>query len=76
MDVSLVTTKGRVVIPVMIRRKYGIKAGAKIYFSDDNNKIIMHPITEKTIDLNKGILGTKGRLLRKLMEEKLSILHK
>ncbi len=30
----------------------------------------MLPLTEETIDKNIGFLGTKGKLLRKLMAEK------
>jgi len=76
MDVSVITTKGRIIIPVKIRRKYGIKVGNKVHFSDYNGKIILHPITEKAIDRNIGVLGTKGRLLRKLLEEKLCMFYK
>ncbi len=70
MEVSIVTTKGQVVIPAKIRRKYGIKIGTKIQFEEGNGEIIMLPLTEETIDKNIGFLGTKGKLLRKLMTEK------
>ncbi len=70
MEVSVVTTKGQVVIPAKIRRKYGIKIGTKIQFEEENGEIIMLPLTEETIDKNIGFLGTKGELLRKLMAEK------
>lgn len=32
----------------------------------------MLPLTEETIDKNIGFLGTKGKLLKKLLEEKKS----
>lgn len=67
MDVSVVTTKGQVVIPAKLRKKYGIKVGTKIQFEEDNGEIIMLPLTEETIDKNIGFLGTKGKLLRKLL---------
>ncbi|MFC2133800.1 AbrB/MazE/SpoVT family DNA-binding domain-containing protein [Bacteroidota bacterium] len=70
MEVSVVTTKGQVVIPAKIRRKYGIKIGTKIQFSEEDGEITLHPITEETIEQNLGLLGTKGKLLKKLMEEK------
>lgn len=72
MEVSVVTTKGQVVIPAKLRRKYGIKIGTKIQFADENGEIIMLPLTEDTIDKNIGFLGTKGKLLKKLLEEKKS----
>ena len=70
MESSIVTTKGQVVIPAKIRRKYGIKIGTKIQFEEKNGEIIILPLTEEIIDKNIGFLGTKGKLLRKLMAEK------
>ncbi len=70
MEVSVVTTKGQVVIPAKLRKKYGIKIGTRIQFEEENGEITMLPLTEETVDKNIGFLGTKGKLLRKLMEEK------
>ena len=70
MEVSVVTTKGQVVIPAKLRRKYGIKTGTKIQFAEQNGEIIMLPLTEETIDQNIGFLGTKGKLLKILLQEK------
>ncbi|NOX18280.1 MAG: AbrB/MazE/SpoVT family DNA-binding domain-containing protein [Chlorobi bacterium] len=70
MDVSAVTTKGQVVIPARLRRKYGIKIGTKIQFWEENGEIKIFPITEEVIDGNIGLLKTKGKLLKKLKEEK------
>ena len=41
MESSIVTTKGQVVIPAKIRRKYGIKIGTKIQFEEKNGEIII-----------------------------------
>ena len=70
METSIVTTKGQVVIPSKIRRKYGIKDGTKVHFMDEKNGIILVPVTSEMIRNNFGILGTKGRLLKVLAEEK------
>ncbi len=70
MDIAVVTTKGQVVIPAKFRKKFGIKTGTKIQFTEENGEIILFPITEATIDDNIGFLGTKGKLLKKFMEEK------
>lgn len=70
MNISVVTTKGQVVIPAELRRKYGIKSGTKIQFREENGEIKLFPITEEVIDKNIGFLGTKGKLLKKFMEEK------
>lgn len=70
MDIAVVTTKGQVVIPAKFRKKFGIKIGTKIQFTEDNGEIKLFPITEETIDDNIGLLKTKGKLLKKLKDEK------
>jgi AbrB family looped-hinge helix DNA binding protein len=70
MEISAVTTKGQIVIPARLRRKYGIKIGTKIQFREEDGEIKLFPITEEIIDKNVGFLGTKGKLLAKLKEEK------
>ena len=70
MDTSVVTVKGQVVIPSRLRRKYGIKSGTLIHFSEANGEIRMVPITHDVIETNIGFLGTKGKLMRALTEEK------
>lgn len=70
MDTSIVTTKGQVVIPSKIRRKYKIKSGTRIHFLEDKGEIKIVPLTAELIRSNFGILGTKGKLLKALMEEK------
>lgn len=69
---SMVTMKGQVVIPSRLRHKYGIKNGTRVHFYDDEKKgeIRIVPITPEVIEKNFGFLGTKGRLLKALMEEK------
>lgn len=64
------TSKGQVVIPSKIRKKFGIKIGTKIHFSDEGKVIKIIPVTKEIIDQNAGILETKGKLLRALMKEK------
>ena len=70
MEKSIVTTKGQVVIPSKLRKKYGIKGGTMIQFIESEGEIRMVPITEEMIRRNVGFLGTKGRLLKALMDEK------
>ena len=70
MDSSVVTTKGQVVIPSKLRRKYGIKSGTLVQFYEADGEIRIVPITHELIRNNAGFMGTKGKLLRALMEEK------
>ena len=70
METSIVTSKGQVVIPSKLRRKYGIKNGTRIHFFEVNGEMRIVPVTPELIDKNIGLLGTKGRLMRALQEEK------
>ncbi|MEO8209776.1 MAG: AbrB/MazE/SpoVT family DNA-binding domain-containing protein [bacterium] len=70
METSIVTVKGQVVIPSKLRKKFGIRNGTKIHFYDEGKDIRMVAITPEMIDSNFGFLGTKGKLLKALMDEK------
>ncbi len=70
MKTSIVTSKGQVVIPSKLRRKYGIKNGTRIHFYEVNGEMRIVPVTPELIDKNIGLLGTKGKLMRALQEEK------
>lgn len=70
METSVVTIKGQIVIPSKIRRRFGIKSGTKVHFVEGKNEIKIVPITKELIKSNFGILGTKGKLLNSLKEEK------
>ena len=70
METSIVTSKGQVVIPSKLRRKYGIKNGTRIHFYEVNEEMRIVPVTPELIDKNIGLLGTKGKLMRALLEDK------
>ena len=70
MDKTVVTAKGQIVIPLKLRRKHGIKKGTPVAFFERNSEIVLQPITDEYIRSLVGILGTKGKVLRTLMEEK------
>ena len=70
MDKTAVTIKGQVVIPVKLRRKFGIKKGTQVFLYERDGEIIIRPITDEYIQSMAGVTGTKGRLLKALMEEK------
>ncbi|HHT9116615.1 MAG TPA: AbrB/MazE/SpoVT family DNA-binding domain-containing protein [Candidatus Wunengus californicus] len=70
MKTSIVTSKGQVVIPSKLRRKYGIRNGTRVHFFEVNGEIRIVPVTPELIDKNIGLLGTRGKLMRALLEEK------
>ena len=62
-DVSTVTTKGQLVIPSRLRRKYGIRKGTRVAFSENNGKLVLQPITEDYIRSLCGSLKGKPSAL-------------
>jgi AbrB family looped-hinge helix DNA binding protein len=70
MDKAVVTVKGQVVIPSKLRRRFGIKKGTQVYMYERDNAIVIKPITDEYIQNMAGATGTKGKLLKALMQEK------
>ena len=70
MERSVVTVKGQVVIPSKLRRKFGMKKGTQVFIYEKDGEIVVRPITDEYIEGMAGMMGTKGKLLRALQEEK------
>ncbi len=70
MDKTIVTVKGQILIPSRLRRRFGIKKGTQVYVYEREGEIVIKPITDEYIRKMAGITGTKGKLLKALMEEK------
>ena len=66
---STTTVKGQVVIPVVLRRKFGIKPGTRVSFYDDGGRIVLQPVTKDYIRSVRGRLKGSG-VLQFLMEER------
>jgi AbrB family looped-hinge helix DNA binding protein len=70
MDTSVVTVKGQIVVPANIRRKFGIKKGTKIAFIEQHGKLFIQPLDKSYFESLAGVLGTEGKLLKSLMDDK------
>ena len=70
MDRAAVTAKGQIVIPSNLRRKFGIKKETEVCVYERNGEIAIKPITDDYIRNMAGMAGTKGKLLKALMEGK------
>ena len=70
MDTSVVTVKGQVVIPSKLRRKFGIRKGTQVYLYERDGEIVIRPVTDEYLRSLAGVTGTKGKLLKALMEDK------
>jgi AbrB family looped-hinge helix DNA binding protein len=70
MATTVITTKGQIVIPSKIRKRMNLKKGTKIYLEEKDNELILKPVTIDYFKKLAGILDTKGKLSKKLLEER------
>jgi AbrB family looped-hinge helix DNA binding protein len=70
MDVAYVTSKGQLVVPARLRRKYGIKAGTKVRFVERDAEIVLQPVTRQYIRSVCGLLAEAGPATPELLKER------
>ncbi|MBM4030486.1 MAG: AbrB/MazE/SpoVT family DNA-binding domain-containing protein [Planctomycetes bacterium] len=66
---STASVKGQVVIPAVLRRKFGIKPGTRVNFREEEGRIVLRPVTRDAIRKVRGMLKGSG-VLQGLMEER------
>ncbi len=54
-DTSVMTSKGQLVIPARLRRKFGIQKGTVIAFIEEKGRIVLQPVTPEFI---RGLRGS------------------
>ena len=69
-EVSTVTTKGQVVIPSKLRRKYSIKEGTQVAFLEQENRLILQPLTPEFIRSLRGSQKGEPSALKALLEDR------
>jgi AbrB family looped-hinge helix DNA binding protein len=70
MEASYVTSKGQLVVPAKIRRRYGIKQGTKVYFIERGNEILFQPVTKEYIRSVCGMLKSDTTATQELLKER------
>ena len=70
MTTTVVTAKGQVVIPSRIRRHLNIKRGTKLCVVEHDNEIILKPLTQDYFEKMAGVLNTKGKLTKAIMQDR------
>jgi AbrB family looped-hinge helix DNA binding protein len=73
MDSSYVTSKGQLVVPSRIRRRFGIKPGTRVNFVEEGDRIIFQPVTREYIDSFCGLFKLKPgekSVVQELLEER------
>ena len=73
MNTAYVTSKGQLVVPSRIRRRFGIKPGTRVNFVEEGDRIIFQPVTREYIDSFCGIYQQKPgqkSVVQELIEER------
>jgi AbrB family looped-hinge helix DNA binding protein len=70
MDVVKATVKGQILIPASLRRKYQIERGTPLRVYGRRNRIILEPLVRDLVEEGRGMLKTKGRILKSLIEDR------
>lgn len=73
MKTAYVTSKGQLVVPSEIRRRFGIKPGTRINFVEEGDRIIFQPVTREYIDSFCGVFKQKPgekSVVQELLEER------
>ena len=70
METAHVTSKGQLVVPSRLRRKYGIKPGTKVRFIERDNEIVFQPVTPEYIRSVCGMLKSETSVTQELLKER------
>jgi AbrB family looped-hinge helix DNA binding protein len=69
-EVSTVTTKGQLVIPAKLRRKYAIRKGTQVAFVEEENRLVLQPLTSEFIRSLRGSLKGEPSAMKVLLAER------
>jgi AbrB family looped-hinge helix DNA binding protein len=70
MDTAAVTSKGQLVVPARLRRRYGIKPGTKVRFIERPDGILFQPVTPEYIRSVCGMLSSETSVTEELLKER------
>lgn len=70
MDTAYITSKGQLVVPAKLRRRYGIKPGTKICFIERGHEILFQPVTKEYIHSICGMLKSHTSITQELLKER------
>jgi len=70
MEESTMTSKGQIVVPAKLRRRYGLKPGTKVYFIERDDEILFQPVTKEFIRSVHGMLKSESSVTKELLKER------
>lgn len=70
MNIVKSTIKGQILIPATIRKKYHIEKDTPLRIYDEGTRIVIEPMPNDPIAEGKGMLSSKGRVLKSLIADR------
>ena len=67
---AYVTSKGQLVVPAKLRRRYGIRRGTRVVFVDRGAEILFQPVTREFVRSVCGMLQSSGSVAADLLRER------
>ncbi len=58
------------VIPALLRKKLNLHKGATLTVSEEGGRIILEPAGMDPVAAGRGMLSTRGRVLKQLIEDR------
>jgi AbrB family looped-hinge helix DNA binding protein len=68
--ISKVTQKGQIVIPSKLRKKLGIREGTPVTFLEEDDRLILQPLTKEYVSKLRGVLKGEPSPLKTLLQER------
>lgn len=69
-ETAVVTSKGQLVIPARLRRRFGIRKGTLVSFLEDRGRLVVQPVTPEFISGLRGSLKGEPSALETLLQER------
>jgi AbrB family looped-hinge helix DNA binding protein len=69
MPVTQLTEKGQILVPKYLRRKLGLKPGAKVHLDEDEGRLVLTPVPSDPIEAATGFLKGRFSLTQDLRRE-------
>jgi AbrB family looped-hinge helix DNA binding protein len=70
LETSTVTSKGQLVVPARLRRRFGIKPGTEVRFIEREGEIVFQPVTKEFIRSLQGSLKEAGPATAALLRDR------
>jgi AbrB family looped-hinge helix DNA binding protein len=70
METAQVTSKGQLVVPARLRKKYGITPGTTVRFIERENEIVFQPVTREFVRSLHGMLKSEASVTAELLKER------